>query len=404
LLAGCRSESQPGAVLPPSASAAVTNAPRAGAPASAVSAAPGASAAKSPASVPAGCPDGMVRIPGGKFWVGSGPADHGIPDESPRYQTELAPFCIDATEVTVEAYTRCKESGGCTEPERGRILCNYGRDARADHPVNCVTWTQANAFCRARNARLPTEAEFEYVARGGEQYLKYPWGDASPDDRACWKQPMSCAVKRYPAGAFGLYDVSGNVWEWVDDWYGPYPFPPPDSPWKVYRGGGFSRRFDKWMRTRLRNRSRDRDSGAHLGFRCAANAPGARCPFGSGQEGRCLHGVLAMDCPAGKAFNGVRCALPGEPRCASDRTETPGHGCVAPLDETPAGEDLDALAKSVTRSRSPEFDADCRKNSRDRPQSFRYAGGSHGARNLVSRRSGCKNRDVGVGWNSTCCP
>ena len=58
----------------------------------------------------------------------------------------------------------------------------------------------------------------------------------------------------------------------------------------------------------------------------------------------------------------------------------------------------------VTRSRTPALDEDCRKNSRDRPQAFRYVGGSHAARNRVSQRSGCKNRDVGVGWNSTCCP
>jgi hypothetical protein len=346
----------------------------------------------------------MLKVPGGKFWVGSGLQDHGIPDESPRFQTELTSFCIDATEVTVAAYTRCTQSGACSEPTRGRVLCNYGRKGRDEHPVNCVTWTQADTYCKHQKARLPTEAEFEYVARGGEQYLKYPWGDANPDDHACWKHAGTCSVRSYPAGAFGLYDVSGNLWEWVDDWYGPYPFPPPLSQWKVYRGGGFSRRFEKWMRTRLRNRSRDRDQGAHLGFRCAANAPGERCVFGSGQGGRCLHGVLAMDCPTGEAFNGVRCASEGEPRCPPGRTETPGHGCVAGFEETPAAEDLDKLAKSVTRSRSPEFDADCRQNSRDRPQSFRYAGGSHGARNLVSRRAGCKNRDVGVGWNSTCCP
>jgi len=351
------------------------------------------------------CPAGMAELPGGKFWVGANESEGFSSDESPRYLTDLAPFCLDETEVTVGAFQACVTSGDCKQPEdHHKILCNFGRQERGSHPMNCLEWELARAYCAARSARLPTEAEFEYAARGGTRYLDYPWGAESPDDRACWKQPTSCPVKTYPAGAFGLFDVSGNVWEWTDDWYGPYPFPPPEASAKVYRGGSFSRRFDKWMHTRLRERSRPRDAGAHLGFRCAKTLDLARCPFGQTAEGRCRHGVLERDCPSGKSFNGARCVKPDEPRCPAGTAEKPGYGCVSTEAAELPPEDVQAAAEAVTREPSPEYDEDCRTNSRDRPRAFRYLGGSHAARNLVSRQAGCKNRDVGVGWNSTCCP
>jgi formylglycine-generating enzyme required for sulfatase activity len=362
---------------------------------------------------PETCPSGMQRIPGGKFWVGSSPKDGFADDESPRYLTELPAFCLDTTEVTAGDYLACVSSGACKQPARTGILCNHGRSERASHPINCVTWHDAETYCTARGARLPSEAEQEFVARGGLQYLKYPWGDASPDTRACWKHAGTCPVSSFPAGAFGLVDVSGNVWEWGADWYGPYPWPPPDGTAKVYRGGSFSRRFEKWMHTRLRNRARPDEAGAHLGFRCASSLVDQPCPAGwrdtragvapTGASA-CVHSVLERSCPEGKRFNGVRCAAPDEPTCAPGWNEKPGFGCVLAVPEEAEPEDLEASAKSVKNERTPAFDADCQHISRDRPQAFRYVGGSHAARNLVSRRSGCKNRDVGVGWNSTCCP
>jgi hypothetical protein len=344
----------------------------------------------------------MAKVPGGKFWIGSEPSEGFSDDESPRFLTELAEFCMDEAEVTASAYAACVERGACQAPERHGWLCNFGRPERAEHPINCVTWTDADAYCRARAARLPSEAELEYVARGGSAYSKYPWGDEPPDGRACWKHAGTCPVKSFPAGAFGLHDVSGNVWEWGADWYGPYPWPPESAYSRVYRGGSFSRRFEKWMHTRLRNRQLPTEAGAHLGFRCALTLGG--CPFGEERPGVCRHGVLERACPKGKAFNGARCALPDEPRCGAGRVERAGYGCVLGTPEDAVVEDVEASAKNVARTRSSEFDADCRENSRDRPNAFRYVGGSHAARNLVSRRSGCKNRDVGVGWNSACCP
>jgi formylglycine-generating enzyme required for sulfatase activity len=362
---------------------------------------------------PAGCPAGMQRIPGDKFWVGSNPDDGFADDESPAFLTHVSPFCVDSSEVTARDYGQCVERGACKVPVRKGILCNYGRTERDNHPINCVTWHDAEAYCAARGARLPGEVEQEYVARGGVQYLKYPWGDAPLDQRTCWKQPRTCPVGSFPAGAFGLLDVSGNVWEWSADWYGPYPWPPLEGSAKVYRGGSFSRRFEKWMHTRLRNRSRPTEAGAHLGFRCASSLPLEPCPLGwqNEREGttptgasRCVHTVLERACPEGKRFNGARCAAEGEPRCGPGRIDAPGHGCVLETPEEAEPEDIEASAKSVKSERTAAFDADCGHISRDRSRAFRYVGGSHAARNLVSRRSGCKNRDVGVGWNSTCCP
>jgi formylglycine-generating enzyme required for sulfatase activity len=364
----------------------------------------GTSNLPAPPATPPKCPRGMLPLPGGKFRVGSEPREKRSSDESPRYLTELAPFCLDETEVTVQAYSECVANGDCTAEAPTKILCNVGRAERAAHPVNCVDWNAADKYCAARGARLPTEAEFEYAARGGAEYRAYPWGEGTPDGRACWKHNGSCAVRSFAAGAFGLYDVSGNVWEWTDDWYGPYPFPPPGAFARVYRGGSFSRRFEKWMDPRLRNRERPSEKGAHLGFRCALTPDTTKCPFGASGPGRCRHGVLERDCSEGTAWNGVRCSKPGEPRCGPGTVEKEGYGCVPEHEIDPEIEDIQASMALVTRAPTPEFDGDCRANQPARPRAFRYSGGSHAARNLVSKGAGCKNRDVGVGWNSTCCP
>jgi sulfatase modifying factor 1 len=352
------------------------------------------------------CPERMALVPGGEVWIGSDPEEHWSADESPRYQTRLAPYCLDRTEVTAAAYSACVEGRRCTPAGTDSPNCTFGRSRRLDHPINCVDFAQAERFCAARGARLPNEAEWEFAARGGAAALRYPWGDESPHGRACWNgEPHTCQVGRFPAGAFGLFDLSGNVWEWTSDFYGPYPWPPPTSPSRVYRGGSWSRRFEKWMHTRLRNRAAPWHSGSHLGFRCALTPPGVECPFGTLPDGRCRHGVITRTCAPGSAWNGVRCAEPGAPLCAPGRHEEPGFGCI-PDENGPVAttEDNRAEVRKVTRTRTPGYDSDCQKTRRDRPNAFRYSGGTHDARNEVGRSQGCKNRDVGVGWNSVCCP
>ncbi len=347
------------------------------------------------------CAPSMVPIPGGEFWVGSAQGRFS-PDESPRFLTNVASFCLDRTEVTTSAYQACVEKGLCKPSQGASVTCNARHPDRGNHPINCVSFHQATAYCQSQGARLPTEIEWEYAARGAGRYLKYPWGGEPPDGRTCWKQPYSCEVGSFPAGAFGLFDMSGNVWEWTSSDYGTYPWAADTNGQKVYRGGSWSRRFEKWMHLGLRNRWEPRHQGSHLGFRCAKTPKGVTCPFEPDPDGNCRRGVLAVDCPPRLTWNGSRCAPAGAPACPEGQHPEPGRGCVSasgtvavavPVDTTP-----------VTRARSPEFDADCHLNQPARPQAYRYTGGSHEARNHSVKGGGCKNRDVGVGWNSACCP
>ncbi|MEB2313011.1 MAG: SUMF1/EgtB/PvdO family nonheme iron enzyme [Polyangiaceae bacterium] len=405
-LAGCARGADQERASPATSAPSAAPATSSAAPAGALSAAPATSSAAptgARAAAPATCPAGMRSIPGGAFRVGSA-AGVGASEESPRFETEVASFCLDETEVTVAAYAACVAAKRCTPARDTRRFCNARYPERGEHPVNCVDFSDAAGYCGWRGARLPTEVEWEYAARGGAEYRNFSWGNEAPDGRTCWKHPGgSCKVRSYAPGAFGLYDMTGNVWEWTGDWFGTYPWPPVHGLTRVYRGGSWSRRFDKWMSTKLRNRFRPREWGSHLGMRCALTLPSTECPFGrTGDGSRCELGVVRADCPAGEAWNGVRCASKDAPRCPKAQHEAPGHGCVLDVDVAGALPGVDL--SGVSSARAPGFDADCQKYYPGRPHAYSYAGGTHAARNLVSGRAGCKNRDVGVGWNSTCCP
>lgn len=239
--------------------------------------------------------------------------------------------------------------------------------------------------------------------------LTYPWGDGDPDGRTCWKNPETCEVEKYPAGAFGLYDVTGNVWEWTSSWFGRYPWPEKNGRHRVYRGGSWSRRFEKWLKPTLRNRASPDHRGSHLGVRCVRDSSTETCPYGADAEGRCLFGVDEVNCAKGQVWNGLRCATPGEAGCAEGTEEVHGFGCVrrrGPEDSRARGHAVveAGTMSSITRARSPSFDEDCEKNQPSRPKAYRYSGGEHLERNRAGQHDGCKNRDVGVGWNSACCP
>jgi formylglycine-generating enzyme len=173
---------------------------------------------------PSGCRAGTVGVHGGTFNSG----ERAMP-------TAVADFCLDATEVTVAAYTACAKSGQCapvpttvdwpkiTDAQRASesAACTGGRADQGDHPLACVDWNQATTYCRAQGARLPTEAEWEWAARGGAEGRMYPWGSAAPDAQLCWsgasKRSGTCAVGSFPAGDApgGIHDLAGNLWEWT---------------------------------------------------------------------------------------------------------------------------------------------------------------------------------------------
>jgi formylglycine-generating enzyme required for sulfatase activity len=265
------------------------------------------------AGAPGRCPRGTVLVPGGAFHMGS-PDGEGAPDEHPRHAVTLSAYCIDRTEVTVAAYAACVAAGACSPPPMtvnwssysGNQLklfnqaCN-GSD-RPSHPINCVDWVQAAAYCAWRGGRLPTEAEWEYAARGSDGRI-HPWGSAPPSARrlnACGSEclaaatgngtprralyddddgwPTTAPVGSYPDGAspFDVLDMAGNVWEWTADWYGPYPEAAQTDPRSATTGTSRVSRGGSWTSGgEERARATDRDwldpkiREAGLGFRCA---------------------------------------------------------------------------------------------------------------------------------------
>jgi formylglycine-generating enzyme required for sulfatase activity len=262
---------------------------------------------------------GMVRIEGGEFLMGD---DRAFAFEAPVHHVRVDSFWMDVTEVTNRQFAAFVEATGyVTESEKQKSSAVFdpakhdwvlvpGADWRhpggpdsnieglEDYPVVHVSWDDAAAFAKWAGKRLPTEAEWEFAARGGLEGARYPWGDELTPEGAyranVWQGEFPLEdfrldglasygrVKQFAPNGYGLYDVGGNVWEWVADWYDPeyYRDSPTDNPkgpragtQKVQRGGSWmcSENYCQGYRVAARQKT-DPDSALNnLGFRCAAD-------------------------------------------------------------------------------------------------------------------------------------
>ncbi|WP_455383439.1 formylglycine-generating enzyme family protein [Salinispira pacifica] len=284
----------------------------------------------------------MIRLDGGAFLMGTD-SDEGFPAdaEGPVRRVEISPFYIDPYTVTNEDFARfVNDTGYVTEAERfgwsfvfhkfvakqhlrkgvaqpvnglswwyavqgasWRKPEGPGSNVykRMDHPVIHVTWNDAQAYCSWAGLRLPTEAEWEYAARGGLEQKVFPWGDElTPGGKhMCniWQGTFpsvnnaedgfegTCPVNTFKPNGFGLYNVAGNVWEWCADWWGVShaesggesiadPKGPAGGSSRVIRGGSYlcHRSYCNRYRVAARSSNTPESSTGNMGFRCVTDS------------------------------------------------------------------------------------------------------------------------------------
>lgn len=227
-----------------------------------------------------------VTVPAGTFVMGD---KNGESDERLEHPVTLSSFKIDRFEVTEAQYDSCVKAGHCTPAhyDDGKCLIWNGKVFQKTrvpsqyrnpgYPVQCVTWYQAQTYCRWKKMKLPTEAQWEYAAGCGSKSI-YSWGNSTPDKNKCVFAGNGGPGQtgRCVANKCGLYDMTGNAWEWTGDNYEKdyysyseekNPAGPPTSLYKVIRGGGW---YSGPMQLRITNRhwfSPD-FAEASIGFRC----------------------------------------------------------------------------------------------------------------------------------------
>lgn len=227
----------------------------------------------------------MVMIPEGKFIMGS---NDRLPDEGPEHSVHLPDYWIDRYEVTNEQYKRFNDAQQRRSPQHFKNR-TYP-PGKAKHPVTFVSWHDADAYCRWAGLRLPTEQEWEKAARGIDGRM-FPWGNIFEIERA--NTPQRWANKggegdTMPVGSFekgkspyGVYDMSGNVWEWVNSWYLPHPGNPQPSEsygerYRILKGGSWwdCSFYRCGISAPVFNRSffSSKVKNASFGFRCAKDA------------------------------------------------------------------------------------------------------------------------------------
>jgi len=239
-----------------------------------------------PTSLEAGATEGpspppvtdiMIEIPAGPFTMGS---DTGAEDEAPAHEVDLPAFEIDKFEVANADFAQFVEATGyqTDAEEEGRTKNWRGAaEGKDNHPAVFVSWNDAVAYCQWLGKRLPSEAEWEKVARGTNGRM-YPWGkewDASKANVKDTGLRGTAAVGSFGAGAspYGAEDMAGNVWEWTANWYEAYPGSNYQSDYfgqrfRVLRGGAWFETAD-FVRTTVRNANTETAASDEIGFRCA---------------------------------------------------------------------------------------------------------------------------------------
>jgi serine/threonine protein kinase/formylglycine-generating enzyme required for sulfatase activity len=229
-------------------------------------------------AAPPPAPDAnWVRIPGGTFQMGCEPRPSFPcrPDEQPRHPVSLESFSAMAGEMSVGLFTKYAAAAGITVPKQPVWSTDI------DLPIVGVSWSDAGRVCAAMGARLPTEAEWEYAARGGRD-TEYPWGDQWEPQRSNYGFPLGdghefpVAASVFPANGYGLSNTVGNVWEWVADWYdaGYYAQSPSASPTGPATGaehgirGGSYRTRREFVRVARRGMGSLDPTLQQIGFRC----------------------------------------------------------------------------------------------------------------------------------------
>jgi formylglycine-generating enzyme required for sulfatase activity len=224
----------------------------------------------------------MVEIPAGEFAMGLDGVQ-ALEDERPMHRVWVGSFSMDLHEVTTTQYAAFRAVTNRLAPWQWNTV---DLSQHSDRPVIGVDWSDADAYCRWKGNRLPTEAEWEKSARGTDGRL-YPWGNRVPSKdlanfalgaRFSYSQVLM-PVQSYEQGKspYGLYQMAGNVWEWVQDWYAAnyYEISPERNPqgpeqgqFKVLRGGSWSD-LPKYLLTYGRFKLPPETRNSYTGFRCA---------------------------------------------------------------------------------------------------------------------------------------
>jgi formylglycine-generating enzyme required for sulfatase activity len=284
-----------------------------------------------------GSTDGMVQLAGGEFLMGNvGPRSYRGDGEGPTRRVQLDPFWIDARAVSNADFARFVEGTGHVSeaerfgwsfvfggllphdfpPTRGVAQAPWWRqaegadwrrpegpqsdlDGRLDHPVVHVSWNDVQAYCGWAGKRLPTEAEWEYAARGGLDGKLFPWGDelepGGEHRMNVWQGAFpaensvadgfygTCPVDEFPPNGFGLHNMTGNVWEWCANWFHPdfhtrdtrtNPQGPPGGANRSTRGGSYlcHRSYCARYRVAARNSLTPDSTTGNTGFRCVRDS------------------------------------------------------------------------------------------------------------------------------------